>query len=334
MATIGNTVLTLVDIAKRTDPNGKVAVIAELLAQTNEMLMDMPWKMGNLEVGHRMSVRTGLPTVYWRTLNMGVPTSKSKAAQVDEQTGMLEAWSEVDIDVTKLNGNVAETRLSEAMAFLEAMNQEMQGTMIYGNGSISPEEFNGLAIRYSSLSAGNATNIIDAGGVGSDNTSMWLVGWGEQTVFGIFPKGTEAGLVHKDWGEQVVATAGTPPGGSRMGVFNEQWQWKAGLAIKDWRFVVRGANIDVSNLVAESSAADLIKTMIKMWHRLPNKRMGRPVFYVNRTVFQMLDIQARNAVSSGGQLSYSVVNGMEILNFRGAPIRTVDQILDTEARVV
>src|SRR3990172_1913218 len=155
MATLGASVLTLADWAKRLDPDGKVPSIVELLSQTNQILDDMMWMEGNLPTGHRTTVRTGLPTVAWRLLNQGIAPSKSTTAQIDEAAGMLEAWSEVDVDLAKLNGNQAAFRLSEARAFIEAMNQEMAATLFYGNSGTAPEEFTGVAPRYSSLSAHN-----------------------------------------------------------------------------------------------------------------------------------------------------------------------------------
>ena len=47
MTTINTTVMSLLDLAKRTDPNGKrTTSIVELLAQSNEMLADMVWRKG------------------------------------------------------------------------------------------------------------------------------------------------------------------------------------------------------------------------------------------------------------------------------------------------
>jgi len=172
-AVLATTAMTLLDYAKRLDPNDQVARIIELLAQTNQILEDMPFMEGNLITGHRTTVRTGLPDVFWRLLNQGVLTSKSRTAQIDEQCGMLEAYSQVDRDLADLGGNAGGVRLSEARAFLEAMNQEMASTLIYGSAS-APEEFIGLAARYSSLSAGNADNIIPAGGTGSTYDLYWL----------------------------------------------------------------------------------------------------------------------------------------------------------------
>jgi len=333
MSVLGSSVLTLVDVAKRLDPDGKTAAIAELLSQTNEILADMPWKEGNLPTGHRTTVRTGLPTAAWRLLNNGVQPSKSTTAQIDEACGIMEAWSEVDKDLAMLNGNTAAFRLSEAQAFIEAMNQEFASTLFYGNSGLSPEEFTGLSARYSSLSAANGQNILDGLGSGSDNSSIWLMAWGENTIHGIYPKGSQAGLLHNDHGEQTIETS-SGIGGTRLRAFQDQWQWKCGIALKDWRYAVRICNIDISNLVAKSSAADLVEYMIKATHRLPNLKLGKPVFYMNRSVFQMLDIQRRDDVISGGGLVYKDVDGYSIPTFRNIPVRVVDALLETEARVV
>lgn len=332
MATLGS-VLTLQDWAKRVDPDGKVPSIVELLAQTNEVLTDMLWMEGNLPTGHRTSVRTGLPTVAWRLINDGVQPSKSTTAQVDEACGIMEAWSEVDKDLALLNGNTAAFRLSEAKAFIEAMNQEFVSTLFYGNSGVSPEEFTGLAIRYSDPAATNGSNVLDAGGAGADNTSIYLIGWSENSICGIFPKGSKAGLIHEDLGEVTVETT-NGIGGSRMRAYQDRFQWKCGIALKDWRFVVRIGSIDVSNLVANSgSQADIINLMIKAIHRLPNLSGVKPVFYMNRTVFQMLDIQRRDDVIVGGGLKYEQVDGVMTPTFRGIPIRKVDALLETEALV-
>lgn len=334
MATLSNTALTLADWAKRTDPDGRVPVVAELLSQTNEILEDAVFQEGNLPTGHRVVIRTGLPTVYWRALNQGIPNSKSTTAQVDESCGILEARSEVDKDLAELNGNTGAFRLSEDQAFLEAMNQTQAQTMFYGNPATDPKQYLGLATRYGTISgAGNAANIIDAGGTGSDNTSIYLVVWGENSVFCPFPKGSKAGLMHNDLGEQTVYNSD----GTRLQALATQYQWKNGLVVKDWRYVVRIANLDVSNLVAESSAADLVKLMSRALDRIPNLGFGRPVFYMNRTVYSMLRIQAL----AKSQNVLAVEKGLNQfgtaaswLSFEGVPLRKVDALLNTEARVV
>lgn len=329
MATLNATAISLLDWAKRLDPDGRVAMVAELLAQTNEILTDMLFQQGNLPTGERVTVRTGLPSATWRLLNQGIAASKSTTAQITEQCGMLEARGQVDCDIANLSKDLASFRLSEATPHMEAMNQEMAQTLFYGNSGLAQEEFTGLAPRYSSTTAGNGKNVLTGAGVGSDNSSIWLIVWGPQTVYGIFPQNSQAGLLHKDLGEQDAFDSNS----NRFRAYLDLWQWKNGLALKDWRYAVRICNIDISNLVAESAAADLITLMIKAIHRIPFMSMGRPVFYMNRTCFQMLDIQRRGDVIAGGGMNYQNVDGVMTPTFRGIPIRKCDQLLETESTV-
>lgn len=333
MATIGgDDVLTLTDWATRLDPDRtiNVADMVELLAQSNPILDDMLWIEGNLPTGHRTTVRTGLPTPVWRKLNEGVQPTKSRTAQIDESIGMLEDWSVADKDLAELAGQLSQFRLSEAVPHVEGMNQEFAQTVFYGDHTTAPEEFLGLANRYTDLSADNGKNIVDGGGAGSDNTSIWLVVWGRNTCCGIFPKGSQAGILHEDLGLGTVDNANGVTG-AKMRAYQDHWQWKGGLNLKDWRYVVRIANIDISNLVTESSAADLIKLMLKAIHRIPAMGMGMPVFYANRSVVQMLDIQAMEKTNV--HLSVGNEEGNPKLSIRGIPIKKVDQLLETEGTI-
>lgn len=335
--TLGTNVHTLTDVVKRTDPDGKIAAIVEVLGMTNEILEDALFKEGNLPTGERTTIRTGLPTVVWRLLNQGVQPSKSRTAQIDEQCAMLEAWCEIDEKLAKLNGNTAEYRFSEAVAFIEAMNQEMAQTLFYGNSSVSPEEFTGLAPRYSSLAAANGQNIVNAGGSGADNTSIWLCCWG-LPFHGIYPQGSKAGLDHKDWDLQVAeTTAGI--GGTRMAVWRDQWNWDCGIALRDWRFVVRIANIDISVLIADTAGTTtkLVELMLRALNRVPNRGMGKLAFYANRTITSMLMIQAYNK-SAPNVLSIEPAisqfgHDIHTLRFMGIPVRTSDSLIEAEAAV-
>jgi hypothetical protein len=328
MATIG-TAVNLVDAAKRTDPNGSIAVIAELLNQTNEVIPDVPFMEGNLPTGHRASIRTGLPTIYFRRLNQGVPTSKSTTAQVDEATCMMEGRGQIDRDLAMLNGNTAEFRASENMPFIEAMGQTFAAKLFYGNTGVQPETFTGLATRYSdAVLALNKENIVKGGGAGLDNTSIWLIGWGEQTIFGIYPNGSTAGLRHEDLGEADAFDANQ----NRFRAVMDWYQWKCGLVVKDWRYAVRICNIDVSNLTGQTTAADLLELMAVAVAKIPNPGSVRLAFYSNRTVATMLRIQCMNKPNV--YLVLGQEEGRPKLTFDGYPIRTVDQLLNNEATVV
>jgi hypothetical protein len=339
MATLSTRFPTLMDAAIAYDPDKKgIANVAELLSQTNEMLADMPWAEANGPTGHTSVVRTGLPASTWRKLYEGVQPTKSSRAKITDAIGMLEQRSEVDKALAELNGMAADFMLDEARAHIEGMNQDMQSTVIYGDTAVNPERFTGLAARYNALSGFEAAqNVVNAGGTtNSDHSSMWLVVWGMNTVHGIFPKGSMAGLQRDDLGLGDAFDTASPAG--RYRAYMEHFVWKAGLTVRDWRYVVRICNIEVSDLAgaglgsatqASTSATNLVRCMIAALHRVPNLRMGRPVFYANRPTREALDKLAMEKSSGVAMLMDAA--GQFSTAFRGVPIKTCDALLTTEA---
>jgi len=347
---------TLVDVAKSFDPQGNVAVVAELLNQSNEIIQYMPFNEGNLPTGHKAVVRAGLPAVTLRRFYQGVTPTKSGRATIEDVCAMQEGRDEIDKDLAELNGNVNAFRLSESMAFVESMNQAFAQQIIYGDTSTNKDGVLGLTPRYNALTGSpapnSAANIIDAGGTVSDNTSVWLVVWGKETVTGIYPKGSKAGLEQEDLGIQDAFDANN----NRYRAYMERWVWKYGLHVKDWRYAVRIANIDVSDLTSQSgtqlntASTLLIKLMVKAMARIPSMGMGSATFLASRTVKEMLSIQAldrsQNALSFSASLDQfgrvtagsvagtgTGIRGGQLL-FQGVPVLTVDSILSTETRVV
>ena len=329
MAVLSTTNPTLADVAKRYDADGKIDTIVELLSETNEVLDDMTFLEGNLPTGHRTTVRSGLPSSTWRKLNYGVQPSKSTTVQITDTTGMLEAYAEVDKALADLNGNTASFRLSEDRAFLESMNQTMANTLFYGDTGTDPEKFMGLSARYNSTTAESGDNIIVGGGSGSDNTSVWLVCWGPNTCHGIYPKGSQAGLNHQDLGEVTLEDAAN---GKYQG-YRTHYKWDIGMSVRDWRYIVRIPNIDVSNLTkdASGSSAALVDLMVQAVEKLPNVNLGRCVFYGNRTISSILRRQITN--TSNVRLSMDEVAGKRVMSFDGIPFRRNDAILNNEALV-
>lgn len=343
---------TLIDIAKSFGPDGKVATVAELLNQSNELIQYMNFIEGNLPTGHKGVVRTGLPTVQLRSFYRGVKVSKSGRATIEDVCAMLEGRNEIDKDLADLNGNAPAFRLSEGLSFIESMNQSFAQQLMYGDTTSNPDGVLGLTPRYNSLSATNGQNIIDAGGSGSDNTSVWLVVWGENTVTGIYPQGSQAGLTQQDLGEIDAFDENS----DRFRAYAELWKWKFGLHVKDWRYAVRIANIDVSDLTGQTgtqaitAATWLNKLMIKALARIPSMGMGTATFMASRTVKEMLSVAALDksqnalsftqAVNQYGTVAPGSVAGQGTgiqggqLQFMGVPVLTVDQILATETRVV
>lgn len=336
MATVGGTVLTLTDFAQRLDPDGSVPAIAELLNEKNEVLSDMLWVEGNLPTGMRTTQRTGLPNVAFRLLNTGVQASKSTVGQVDDACCILEGWSVIDEKLAQLNGNVEALRLSEAKPFLEAMNQQFVSTLFYGNIFANPGTFLGFSPRYGAISgAVNQQNIINLAGGGGNNTSVWLIGWGEDTVCGIFPKASMAGLLHEDYGLQTVQTqvAGGVVGMTSgfMRAYQDRFVWEPGLALRDWRYAVRLANLNIATLTSTVTTPDVISAMSRSLDRLPTLKGVSPCFYMNRTIYSFLRLQAL-AKSNAAVTIQPALNQFE-LGFEGVPIRRCDQLLNTESAI-
>jgi len=331
MATLGNNFLTLADKRKRENPDDSIAQIIEILSESNPILSDAITMEANGSQGHTTTMRTGLPSSTFRKLYNGVQPSKSTTRQVTDTAGMLEAYADVDKALADLNGNTAEFRLSEANAFLESMNQQIANTLFYGNTDTEPQKFMGLAPRFDDLNAENGSQIIDAGGTGSDNTSIWFVVWGENTCHMFYPKGSPIGLNKEDKG-QVTLDDGN--GGHYEG-YRDHFKWDVGLSVRDWRFLARIANIDVSDAQTFGESTDtsppIIMRMIDAVNQLENMEKGQPVIYMNRTMKTFMDKVATN--KSNVNLSIEEFGGRPVTAFQGIPIRRVDAILNNEAQV-
>ena len=335
MAIIGNTYLTLADVRKRQDENDQIAAIIELLAQSNPILKDAPAIECNDGGSHLTTVRTGIPAPTWRMLYQGVMPTKSTTAQVRDATGMVEAWSEVDSKLVQISNDPAGLRLSEAEPIMEGINQDVASTLIYGDQATAPAKFTGLAPRFNSLSAASGQQIVDAGGTGSDNTSIWIVEWGPTASHLLYPKGSTAGLQRDDKGMQTK----TNSDGSVLDVHREKFTWDIGFTVRDWRRVARVANIDVSDLsITAATGANLYDMLVRAWHRMAKHKTisgSNRKIYVNSTVFEFLDHQSRRAASNVMLTWKEFSKDSEpVLTFRGAEIVQLDAILNTEARVI
>lgn len=341
MAVLGVAVPTLVDVLGTLNPDGSQADIAEVLNKTNPLLSDMPFYEANLPTGHRVTTRASLPQPNYRALNEGVPLTKSTATQWDEPCAMLEDFSQVDRKLAMLSGNVNAYRLKEAKPHMEGMNQTMTRSVVYGNTLANPKEFTGILPRYNSKSGVTGGQVIDAGGTGSNLRSIMLVGWGEGTVYGVYPKGTIGGLQHEDAtspsGTQIP---NTPPamvlrdasGNAYMG-YMDHWEWNTGLVVEDWRYVVRIANIDISTLtVNHASGAYLQDLMIQALETIQDTAGVNPKFYMPRILRQWMRRQLNDTKNSF--LSMEDSAGTKVMAFGEVEVKRLDAMNVAEARVI
>lgn len=307
----------------------------ELMNQTNDIMSDIPWMESNQSDGHKTRIRTGLPEVYWRQLYKGTPPSKSKFTQVKEGCGMLEARMELDIAEARMyRDKLNAFRLSEALAFTEAMRQKVASTLFYGNNNLNPDEFNGLGMRYPSTAS---PNVLDGKGTAESGcTSMYLICWGANTTHGIYPQGSTGGLSKKDLGENTV----TDEEGRKFEALVDVFNWLCGLAVRDWRSVVRIANIPVADLAlkkGETGFVDLHALTIQAKNKMPETMRNQAIWYCNSDVLTALELQATDAGNvtltyrtedsgKGGPLFKSTT----ITSLHNRPIRQCDAILSTE----
>ena len=336
MPVIGTTFLNLMD-THRASPEGAVL---ELLSQTSPIMADAFIGEANRGTYHEHNIRTGLPSVTWGELYKGTPQSKGHTQIVKDTTGFVEALSSIDERLLKIEPEkTARLRENELSGFMEAMSQEWTTGVFYHDTSTAPEKIKGLSSRYNTLTN---SNVVNAGGVGSDNTSVWLVTWGQQFTSLIHPKGVPGGVVREDMGRQRVLDGSNDP----YYVQEEKITLHTGVSVGDWRFNARVANIDVSNLAAGN--VDIYGLLRKAYYKLQGRRVARPgndiagaipaprtVMYCNRDVLEALDAIATNKGASDNfvRLQRMELQGEEVLAYRGMVIRETDAILNTETLV-
>ena len=336
MATLGTTYLNLIDQMKSAK-NG-LWEIAEVLCELSPFMADANVMSCNMGTKHRHSIRTGLPSVTWGALYQGIPQSKGQLAQVEDTTGFVEGLSGVDTRQLKLYGDKANLlRQSEGRAFLEAMAQEVESSVWYSDVAVNGKKFHGLGPRYNTLAN---PCVVAGGGVGSDNASIWMVTHGDGMTSIITPENVTAGVTQEDMGTQRVLDASNNP----YYVKEEKYEQHVGLAVKDWRYTGRIANIDVSNALAGS--VDLYALLRNLYYKLQGRRhykfdkdgqptQGRTVLYMNRTMLEVLDMLSTNAGASDSfvRLRPMELQGQEVMSWRGIPIRETDALLNNEAAI-
>lgn len=332
MAILQNGLPTLLDVATQFNESGKALPLAELLHKTNPVFDDIPWEEANSATGHKISARQSLPNATLRRINGGVLPSKSQYGTILESTGLFASLGQVDKKLVELAGDKAAFRLNENKGHVEAMGQKWMASLLYGDTDVTPEDFLGIAPRFDSL-AGTALSkdqIIDAGGNDTDLTSIYLVGWGSNSVMGIYPKGTEAGLQHKDYGDVLVDDPSNT--GAKFPALQDWFELDAGLAVYDYRNIVRIANIDLSNLTTNAATgAKLIELMTFAVEMLNNPEDLNPVFYVPRKVRAYLRQQITNKTNVW--LTPAEIAGKKVTQFDGIPVRRVDSIALNESRI-
>jgi hypothetical protein len=337
MAILGASYWNLIDVLKAGGDG--LGDVVEALTQLTPFMKDANVVSCNSGTEHRSTIRTGLPAVSWGALYQGIAQSKGNYTEVKDTTGFVEGLSSVDERLLNLKpAEAAKMRLVEGQGFLESIAQTVDSAIWYSDVKVNGKQFHGLAPRYNALS--NA-NVVNGGGSGSDNTSIWFVTHGDMQTSVIVPDAVPAGVQREDMGRQRVLDGN----GNPYYVKEEKFTQHLGLCVKDWRFNGRIANIDVSDVIAGTVALNPL--MRKLYYKLQGRRAykmeregqvspGRTVIYMNRLMLEALDAETsngRSGVDNFVRLTPMEVQGEEVMTWRGIPIRETDAIVTSEALV-
>ena len=336
MATIGNLAVTFNDLRKRQAPDGSIDHVIEVLKQTNPIMDDIKWMAGNLPTGNQTTLRTSLPEVYLRQINRGVPVSKSTTQQIVDVCCIIEAQSQIDVDLLALQKDPQAFRKSEDDAFVEAMSQKVAKMFFYGDAAKNADEFNGFSKRFGKLSdkKGDPGNqIIDAGGTKANAlSSAWLVGWGDRSVAGIYPEYGYAGLKFEDGGIDWV----TDKDGHRFKAAISSFKWKPGLAVMDYQMAAALRNIDTAALLGGTATAEdkekLFAKFIMAKNKIRNINGASFAWYVPDQVYTFLEtfLQDKHNVYITQEQKMASIPSLRLL---GIPVKKVDALTNTEAQV-
>jgi hypothetical protein len=319
MGDVTDSRLGLVEVVKRTDQNGTLATIAEVLAKATPIVGDAVWKEGNDIFSNKTVRRSSLPSGTWRKLNFGVAKESSDTIEMVDVIGILEARAENDVEIINAFPNPQQARMDEAASFMEGLSQEMASTILYGNALTAPEEFTGLAPRMDALAA--TANVI--GGGATTGESIYLVTWGVNTCFMAYPRNTTAGLQHQDLGIVDAFDSSN----NRFRAYADRFVWRAGMVVKHPRAIARYANLEGTGTTTTFDEDELI--------RLLNRMVTGPgtKIYVSRDMMSQMQIRLKDKSNVYFDRGNGLDGGGKVLTFNGFDVRMCESIIDSETTV-
>ncbi|MDR1514083.1 MAG: hypothetical protein LBS45_00175 [Synergistaceae bacterium] len=324
--------ITLREAALLFGEKGTPHPLINLLSELSPLTEDLVWKPTNLDTEYKFRTIEGLPGVSYRSINEGVLPTRGTQKVVTESCSLMESVFEIDKELIDIAPDKAAYRAEQAAAHLESMTLKLSEEIWYGTRTTDPRSIQGLSERYSNLTGPAANYIIDAGGTGNDNASIWLVGHGDRTFHGIYPKNTRAGFEHTPGPKQDLVDPDT--GGTYEG-YRDRFKWRVGVALPDYRQIGRICNIDVNDLLtfgtSSDTSANLLLLVNRLTNRIHNMRNGRFVLYMNRDVKEAWENQILQKQNLA--LTIDAATGSITTAYKAIPIKVDDTLLSTEATV-
>jgi len=327
------------------DAGARFVLPKRVLDRMTPLVRMLPLKSSNNILSNIATRTDSLPVASTRRFNEGIKATAAKNVPINDPIALFEDYSEVDKDLWELQNDPNAWRADQDMNHIEGLFQLMESMLFYGSLASNAGGFNGLATRFNNLSSypnGDQSwkpNVWDGGSTtASSVTSAWMIEFGDDSVYGIYPPNTPAGLNVRDLGEVTKETSSattTPSANYLYQVLRTMLRWYLGIQIADERCVQRIANINPTALSGNNFDENIF---IEAKNQLP--RFGEApgtVILVNRNLKTQIDIRAVSqkintyfTPPSNGTMD---VFGKAVTRFQNIPIYVAEKILSTETVV-
>ena len=323
------------------DAGARFVLPKRVLDRMTPLVRMLPMKAANNILSNIATRTDSLPVASTRRFNEGIKATTSKNTPITDLIALFEDYAEVDMDLWEIQNDPNAWRADQDMNHIEGLFQLLESMLLYGNIGVNPGAFNGLATRFNNLESypnGDLSwqpNVWNGGASSGAVTSAWMIEFGEDSVYGIYPPNTAAGLNIRDLGEQtkeLSAATGAVGANYQYQVLRTLLRWYLGIQIADERAVQRICNI---NPVALSSNNFDENLFIEAKNWLPrNGEAPGTVILVNRALKTQIDIRAVsqkvNTYFTPPSNDTMDVFGKAVTRFQNIPIYVAEKIISTE----
>lgn len=326
------------------DAMAKYVMAARVLDRQCPLIRYLPFIPSN-QILNNVATRTdSLPEPGTRRFNTGVQPTNSKNTVITDPMALFEAYSEVDMELWRIQNDANMWRQDQDMNHVEGFKQKIESLLFYGNLAQDPGSFNGLATRFNNLESypnGDQSwqpNVWSNGATTGAVTSAWFLELGKMKVYGIYPPNTPGGLNIEDLGQNTKLTPAATGGGPQNNYMNEVLRthltWRLGIQINDERCVQRVCNITTQPLSSNNFDENVF---IEAKNQLPGGgEAPGTVLLMNRQLKTQVDIrsvsQKLNAITNFTPNETDVF-GKKVTMFQGIPILMCEKILNAETIV-
>jgi hypothetical protein len=307
--------------------NKRLGAVVELEKDTNRLFEVLPVRPCNQGSHEVVPVQGELPAVAWRLINKGSTPVLARFKSASFTCGSVQTICQTDEKLVELCGD--EYHLAENKTHLAALGNKIAETFFYGDENVNPAGFTGLsAYYYDKTDPVWGNQIADAGGTGDALTSLWFVGFGAASIYGICPPSIPMGFQHHNNGLQTVTNEGT-----EFKAMENQYNWDMGLAVADPRKAARVINIDTTALTT-SPMETFTKAVADAFYSVdpPTGDHARFVGFANKKLLAYI-AKAHNLTGQGNMVSYAPFNGKPTLHYCGVPVLLCDSISSTESAI-